>query len=151
MITYRLANKADKKEIKRFYKTQQYSAGLKGYDITYLAMQNNSIIGTVICSGLCMSANQYLLHGLVVNHYYHHQGLASNLINHCWHHLYSLSSKALSVVCFAEQNLAHLYLKNNFNVADANKLTPLIKARYEAYLKTQPQLIIFYRDNQFFH
>ncbi|WP_068546569.1 GNAT family N-acetyltransferase [Thalassotalea crassostreae] len=133
------ADKADKKDIKRFYKSQRYSAGFLGDDRCFLvrdtAVKNTPIIASVIVSYCSTSP---FLHALVVDIKHQKQGLATALIKHCQQHFNSL-------VCFCEPKLASLYLANRFQVINdikmAKSMPEQLTSRFDSYRQHTPSLL----------
>ncbi len=134
------ASKSEKKSLLRFFKQQNYSASLLGYDKTYMMRYSGEIIGAVIISGLEENNPQLFLHALVVKQEFRQKKLASQLIK------YALSQHATQqVICFADESLTHFYQLNYFNrVTEHQLLQPLLK-RYLAYKKTNNALLVFSR------
>lgn len=136
-----VAEKKDKKSVKRFYKQHNYSASYIGLDKNYLILKNNEIIASVIVSLSNIENTQHLLHGLVVAKEYQGQGFASRLLHY-------VSQNHKQVVCFAENKLAKFYQKNSFQQVASNSspkevLTIKNYLRFEAYIKNKPNLSIF--------
>ena len=93
------ADKTDKKAIQGFYKQQHYSAGFIGYDRTYLIKQQQQIIASVILSRITVDNPHELLHALVVDKVFQHQGLASRLLRY-------VKQNHATFSCFANAKLA---------------------------------------------
>ena len=133
------AEKADKKDIKRFYKSQRYSAGFLGDDRCFLVRESNvnnaPIIAAVIVSYCTTSP---FLHALVVDIKHQKQGLATALIKHCQQHFDSL-------VCFCEPKLASLYLANQFQLLTdfqlSNHLPEQLTSRFQSYRQHTQSLL----------
>lgn len=135
---FALAEKSEKKDIKRFYRQQHYSARFIGLDSCYLIKLDNKIIASVIHSQLFSTNEQNLLHALVVDKDHRQQKLASQLIS------YSCSQHPLTV-CFADISLSTLYLGVGFKIAPLNVLSANLAPRYLRYQQTSPGLTIFIR------
>ncbi|WDE03330.1 GNAT family N-acetyltransferase [Thalassomonas viridans] len=133
--------KSDKKAIKRFYRQHSYSAGFMGLDSCYLVKDKQQIIACVIHSRLVVENQQSLLHALVVAPGYRRQAIASSLLD------YSCAFHPLTV-CFADKQLAPLYLSSRFTPASQHQLFPELAARYTQYIKKKPELTIFMRDSR---
>jgi len=149
-ISFIIADKAHKKAIKQFYKQQHYSASFMGDDFCVLALSQEKVIAAALCSGIIVNANQYFLHGVVVDRHYQHRGIASKLINQCWQHLINLTQRKqanASLVCFAESDLLPLYQANDFKVVCVDSIDNHLKSRYLAYNKKHKQLKILHRCN----
>ena len=136
----RKSEKSDKKNVLRFYKSQQYHARFIGLDYCYLLINKNAIIGSVIISQITPENAQYFLHALVIDSRYKNQGLASSLITFA-------STMHSPIICFAHEQLSPLYLANQFthlalNQVD-NQLTEQISIRFNTYRKKQPNLNVF--------
>ena len=135
---FQLAEKSQKKDIQRFYRQHNYSAGFMGLDSCYLVKANKQIIACVIHSQLFEKNSQDLLHALLVSPNFRQQKIASRLINYsCTFHGHT--------VCFAEQTLAPLYLSLAFKPGKVEQLTTALANRYQQYLKSKPKLTIFIR------
>jgi len=137
--TITTAIKSDKKSLMRFYKQQQYRAGLLGFDTVYIIKHEGVIIAAVILSALIKDNSQLFLHGLVVDKNFLHQGLASDLLQYS-QNIHS----AKSIVCFANNELSELYQKNGFALSNEKKLLSPLLARYLQYKKTNNALLVFH-------
>jgi N-acetylglutamate synthase-like GNAT family acetyltransferase len=131
-----LAEKSDKKTIKRFYKLQRYSARYIGLDHCFCISEGPDIIAAMIISQINKSNDQYLLHGLVVDKNFQHQGLALALLD-------KACTNFTNLVCFADSELSSLYLKANFTQVESHFLSVELFERYHQYQKTKKHLIIF--------
>jgi N-acetylglutamate synthase-like GNAT family acetyltransferase len=131
-----LAVKSDKKTLKRFYKLQRYSASYIGLDHCFYISQGQNIIAAMIISQINKSNAQYLLHGLVVDKNFQHQGLALALLD-------KACTNFTNLVCFADSELSSLYLKANFTQVESHFLSAELFNRYHQYHKTKKHLIIF--------
>ncbi|QBY05675.1 N-acetyltransferase [Thalassotalea sp. HSM 43] len=128
------AAKSDKKHIKRFYKTQCYSAGFLGDDVCYLLKDDTEqIIASVLVS---FASSTPFLHGLVVASHYQHRGIANRLLQHCRAHHQHL-------ICFAVTRLKALYLQNGFRQLNTADIDAKLLARYKAYQAKQVTLAIY--------
>ncbi|TPH17685.1 GNAT family N-acetyltransferase [Litorilituus lipolyticus] len=134
------ADKSEKKAVLRFYKSNQFSTRLKGFDSIYTIKKNSRIIASTIVSKITKNNTQCLLHGLVVESNYQKQGLAKLLLNTCKanHH---------SIVLFASEDLTSFYQKQGFNLipslAIQGALTPELLSRYLRYKTKQSSLCAF--------
>lgn len=141
------AKKSDKKTIKRFYKTQHYSAAFIGYDKCYYFQNNNEeIIAAVIVSYVCLDNKQALLHALVVDKAHRNKSLALKLIAHCL-------QQHPNIVCFARAELSKLYLTANMTLITANKplaeyVSPTLISRYNSYQDKTKDLLVFISNTQ---
>jgi len=138
------ATKADKKSLMRFYKQQNYSASLLGYDHTYIIKYEQEIIGGVIISALEVGNPQLFLHALVIKEAYQKKGLASQLLKHALGHY---SDQQL--FCFAQINLSHFYQKNSFSQVTEHQLLQPLLVRYLSYKKTNNKLLVFRCNNEY--
>lgn len=139
-FTIELATKANKKAILRFYKQQRYSARFIGLDYCYIIQHHKVIIASVIVSKLTQDNPQYLMHALVVTQEFRQKSLASYLIQH-------VAAIHQPIVCFAKQELASLYLKNNMRkLCDKQIETQLgstLKPRFNTYKQKESTLTAF--------
>jgi len=135
-----LAEKSDKKDILRFYKAQHYSARFLGFDRCYFIKINDDIIASVMVSYIIENSEISLLHALVVNQTWQHQGLASQLISH-------VTKIHPSIVCFADEKLTNLYIKNQMVSIEENQfkhsLPEHLFVRFKSYQQKLPQLKVF--------
>ncbi|REL35846.1 GNAT family N-acetyltransferase [Thalassotalea euphylliae] len=154
---------ANKNDVKRFYRNQNYSAKFKGYDQAFVASEYNSIaplvhqdnnlskniIGGVIISQLRQGNKQALLHGLVVSQSYRGLGLGKKLTKHALKHC---SLEVDHIVCFAEPHLAQFYGSCGFSLVDKNSITadlsPELAARFTSYQKYRANLAIFISERR---
>lgn len=140
MISIKLADKSDKKNIIRFYKAQRYSASFIGYDKTYLAINelDNSVVGIVIVSFSNNINQQGLLHGLFVKAEYRHQAIARKL-------LHTALKSHNQIICFAATELSSFYQKMGFNPTTIHEafIAEVNLTRFNAYQKNMPSLAIF--------
>ncbi|NMP17910.1 GNAT family N-acetyltransferase [Thalassotalea sp. Y01] len=128
------AIKSEKKHIKRFYKTQRYSAGFLGDDVCYLLKdESEQIIASVLVS---FAGSTPFLHGLVVASHYQHRGIANRLLQHCRAHHQPLT-------CFAVTSLKALYQQNGFHQLNTADVDVKLLARYKAYQAKQATLAIY--------
>ncbi len=128
-----LADRSDKKCVKRFYKANNYSANFMGNDHCYLIKVENKIIATVIISNI---DDINFLHGLVVTKEYQHKGLASQLLAHS-------SSKHSMIYCFADLSLNSLYTANSYEQIDTSQLSEALLTRFNNYQNKNSQLTAF--------
>ncbi|MGB2740806.1 MAG: GNAT family N-acetyltransferase [Cognaticolwellia sp.] len=118
--TYRVteANKTDKKDINRFYKTQRYAASFIGQDQAYFIKQNKNIIACVIISAGQENGLFWLLHALVIDAEHRGSGMASLLLRTIIAEQVIKKDKPVvryaKIICFADQTLQALYLSNKF-------------------------------------
>ncbi|REL29277.1 GNAT family N-acetyltransferase [Thalassotalea euphylliae] len=154
---------ANKNDVKRFYRNQNYSAKFKGYDQAFVASENssaespsylhnnlsNNIIGSVIISQLRQGNKQALLHGLVVSQSYRGKGLGKKLTKHALKHC---SLEVDHIICFAEPHLTQFYVSCGFSLVDKNSITanlsPELAARFTSYQKYQASLAIFISERR---
>lgn len=141
-VTVVLAVKSDKKSLMRFYKQQNYSAGLLGLDNVYIIKHQQEIIAAVIISALEKGNSQLFLHGLVTKQEYRHKQLATKLLQHIQIEHYSQQ-----IICFAQQHLANLYQQNGFEQVTAHQLHQPLLMRYLSYKKTNKDLLVFSQNN----
>ena len=130
------AEKADKKDIKRFYRQQNYSAGFLGLDHCYLVRFQQKIIAAVIVSQIKPENDQHFLHALMVDGQHRQKHLASALLHHTIKHHQPL-------VCFSGSSLATLYTQMGFKLAKPCDLTQTLNLRFQAYCKKINDLLIF--------
>jgi len=135
-----LAQKKDKKDILRFYKSQYYGARFLGLDHTYFIKDKSRIIASVILSKILPESSYYFLHALVVDGTYRNKGIAKKLLNY-------VLSKHSPAICFAEPVLSSLYKHAKMlKVSDKllmNNIPEHLSLRFNVYLKKQPSLQIF--------
>lgn len=94
------------------------------------------MIAAVIISYLNNHNTTPLLHGLVVKKGYRNKGLANSLLAH-------LKKHHQAITCFAQQELAPLYLNNGFSVLATAHLNEQLQHRYASYQRKQKTLVIF--------
>ena len=140
-LIFRQAIKADKKEIKRFYKKQQYSAKFMGLDHCFIAEKDTIIIASVIISKLTDNNQQYFLHALAVDRSYQNQGLASKLLKYATNHI-ATKEQPTAIVCFCNPDLIPLYQKTGFNLLTQEELKQTLYSRYLLYRNKQSDLVI---------
>ena len=131
-LIFRQANKTDKKDIKRFYKSQQYSAKFMGLDHCFIIEYKCEIVASVIISQLNQQNQQYFLHALVVNSCYQKQGFASKLLKYATDEISTVHKPAL-IVCFCDANLIFLYQKCGFKLLSENALNQILHSRFLLY------------------
>lgn len=131
-----LASKNERKDIKRFYKKQHYSARFLGLDSCYLIKLNNVIIASVIVSQIIICNQQTFIHALVVDKNHNHRGLATQLLTYITKHKNNL-------ICFADERLSKLYGKAGFIEVNSDKLTGTLNKRFQQYIIKKPNLLIF--------
>ncbi len=128
----------------RFYRQQHYSARFIGYDKCYVIWHQQEIVASVIISNIHPDNPHALLHALVTNKAFYHQGLASKLIKHAL-------EQTPSMICFANTSLSPFYLKNQFTIANQRQqtevLNPYLLPRFNSYQKKQPHLQLFISNN----
>lgn len=149
-IDYRIALKADKKDIARFYKQQHYSASNKGFDVCVLAINNNAIIGIAIVSLIQKEAVQGLLHGVVVDKQFWRLGIASELIKQVGKLAVSTYENTQHIVCFIEPPLAKLYKGLAFMPFLADELEIELFNRFNRYRQYQGNLKIYAQSSKSF-
>lgn len=159
----KLAAKSDKKSVKRFYKSQHYSASFIGFDSTYIVLDNEQIIASAIVSYSTSDNNQALLHALVVAKPYQKQGIATELINIIkQQHCHNYREKHSTIVCFTKPELAIFYQALSFRnltqeqkfssstISDENNLlTDVNFKRLNAYRKSAPTLTVCFFSKVF--
>lgn len=121
----------------RFYKSQRYSARFLGGDSCYLIKKGNEVIASVIVSTVEPMSEQCLLHALVVDVKYRHQGLANLLVKCCL-------QRHADLVCFCQPKLTQLYIMLGFTLLSKQdidtKLCGHLLARFRRYQIKQPAL-----------
>jgi len=132
--------KTNKKKIKRFYKNNNYSASLIGYDETYIITIEEEIIGSVIISYQNQNNNCALLHALLINKNHRNNSYANQLIE-------TVRKQHHYLVCFTERKLIKLYKQNGFIECDVNEIPSFLSNRYQSYLKKNTDLIILIYNN----
>ncbi|WP_371373274.1 GNAT family N-acetyltransferase [Thalassotalea aquiviva] len=131
------ADKNVRKNIKRFYKQQHYSASFMGYDrCFYIAKPNQDIIASVILSEI---EHVNFLHALVVDKAYQKQGFASQLIDQC-------ANIGTPIFCFADNKLDRLYQSKGFHLGQESQLPDALAKRWHSYVKKSPNLLIYQYD-----
>lgn len=140
-LTFRPAIKSDKKEVKRFYKKQQYSAKFMGLDHCFIIEKDNTIIASAIISKLTEDNQQCFLHALVVDKNYQKIGLATELLKYATNHL-ATKEQLTAIVCFCSPDLIPLYQKTGFNLLTQGDLNQTLCSRYLLYRKKQSDLVI---------
>lgn len=141
-----VGTKHDKNRLKAFYKHQHFSAGFKGLDTFYYIADKHQIIGSMIYSQIEQSATQLLLHAFVIDRQFRKKHLASKLHAFAYQHVSQLSHQpAKSLICFAETSLTGFYQKLGYNSINDNELCSALLPRYQAYVKQNPNLLIFQR------
>lgn len=127
----------NKKQIKRFYKSQHYSASFVGFDTSYQVLNEDKIIASAIISYQTKENQQALLHALVVDKNYRNIGIAKQLISHiCKQHNH--------IVCFCSLELIKLYQQFNFNLCSENDLSTMNKFRFLTYQQKNKLLALSY-------
>jgi GNAT superfamily N-acetyltransferase len=132
-----IAEKSDKKAIKRFYKQQGFNAGFLGNDSVYLVKQAEQIKACMIISVINQQA---FLHGLVVCASARKRGLAIKLLN-------KAKDTFSELICFAEESLTGFYQKQGFKLGKANILKDKLLMRYQSYIRHKTGLVIFHYHN----
>lgn len=130
---YPIVALTNKKQIKRFYKSQHYAASFIGFDKSYQVLDDEKIIASAIISYQVEENQQALLHALVVDKAYQHMGIATQLISY----ICKLHS---NIVCFCSPELTKLYQQCNFNLCSEANLCEINKFRFSLY-KNQKSLI----------
>jgi len=139
-ITISVAQKDDKNSIKRFYKSNHYSASFMGGDTCFIARLDNEIVGGVIISHDTRIDSLPFLHALVVNKQQRGSGIARNLLNEAQRHFNT-------IVCFADNSLQSFYFKRGFNQTTKNALPTGLTERFIRYQCKNPNLGIFIYAN----
>ena len=143
------ALKTDKKNIMRFYKTQQYAASFIGQDHCYIVKIGNQVIASAIISAGQESGDFWLLHGLVIAKIQRGNNIASLIIQAIINDKNELAkSRYEKIICFADKKLQWLYKSNNFinyNTHDEiDKLPKEFKQRLTRYRKKQQNLQCYF-------
>ena len=137
------ALKSDKKDIMRFYKSQQYSARFIGKDHCYIVKLNNKIVASVILSAGQVCGDYWLLHGLVIDKVMRGKKIASVILQAIINSEH-LGDKFKKIICFADVALQGLYKKNLFvtynSTAEIKTLPQELKQRFKRYQSKQPNL-----------
>ncbi|TWX55687.1 GNAT family N-acetyltransferase [Colwellia hornerae] len=136
--TFSPATKSDKKSLMRFYKQQNYSAGLLGLDKVYLLKCSSEMIGAVIISTLAENNQQSFLHGLVIERAFRQKKLASQLLT-----FVVTQDKHQEIFCFADKTLSHFYQQNGFGQITQQQLPEPLLIRYLRVKKTKKNLLVF--------
>jgi len=126
----------DKKELKRFYKTNHYPVSFIGHDHVYKVIYDSKIIGSGIISYIDKSNDLGLLHALLISEENRGKGHAKRLIQH-------ISNDHKHIVCFADKKLKSLYNSVDFYEQQSTNLPDLLKNKYNSYLKKNKSLIVF--------
>ena len=133
------AEKSDKKDIKRFYKNNHYSASFMGNDQCFMIKDDNAqIIAAVIVSVI---SDKPFLHALVVNQNERGTGRATQLLEHC-------QSISPMIYCFADLSLNRLYIASNFKSIDQEQLPASLHSRFQRYKQQNNTLTAFYWDGR---
>lgn len=157
-----IADKADKKAIKRFYKSAKAPLSYMGLDTVFCITpasndEDNSnkeltrnadkhIIGGVVLSQLTSDNHQYLLHALFIEQKYRKKGLSSLLLHEVNKFITEKTNKqglSQEVIVFAEQDLTSFYFKHAYHEITSESLLAPLALRYRSYIKKQPRLKIF--------
>lgn len=156
-IVYK-AEKTDKKDIMRFYKSQRYSARYIGQDQGYFIKINDNIIACVIVSGGRECSQFWLLHALVIRPTYRKKGIASLLLRTILTENSSSAIRAIeqskakvasyaNIICFAAPNLQALYVSNQFvhynSPDDIAQLPNEFRSRFTRYQEKHPSLCCY--------
>ena len=148
------ALKSDKKDIMRFYKSQQYSASFIGHDHCYIVKFDNKIVASVILSAGQACGDYWLLHGLVIDKVMRGKKIASVILQAIINSEH-LGSKFKKIICFADVALQGLYNKNLFVTYNSNDeietLPQELKQRLKRYQSKQPNLhcYLYSKDTDF--
>jgi GNAT superfamily N-acetyltransferase len=142
------ATKADNKAIKRFYKTQRYSASYIGQDHCYLVKNQSIIIASAIISAGQENGDYWLLHGLVTDQEYRGLKIASSIIRKIIDQGNHTQDKGYTnIICFADSELRPFYLANRFisynAINELNKLPLEFKQRLVRYQEKHKNLQCF--------
>ncbi|MFT7431628.1 MAG: hypothetical protein ACI971_002094 [Colwellia sp.] len=142
------AVKTDKKDILRFYKSQQYAASFIGHDQCYIVKVDQCIVASVIISAGQNPRNCWLLHGLVIDKAQRGKNIASLIL----HTIVSDKNKRekaryKNIICFADVALKAFYSLNHFilyNTCDDIARLPVeFKQRLIRYREKQKYLHCF--------
>ncbi len=142
------AEKSDKKDIKRFYKNQNYSASYIGQDKCYIVKIDNTIIAVAIISLGQEHGNYWLLHGLVTEKQHRGNKVASAIIDTIISEKnQNIEAQYNKIVSFADTELHAFYRANGFISFNSNKAIndlPLeFKQRLARYRENRPNLHCF--------
>lgn len=135
------AQKADKKDLKRFYKAQRYHANFMGFDHGYLIKNKHEIIGAVLVSYLIENNRLGFLHGLCVDKNHQNQGLASSLILQC-------QKFHSQLLCFSQAKLANWYRAHHFKTASTDSIPQVLLDNYQSYLKKDSGVLTWLYNNE---
>ncbi|OUS33043.1 hypothetical protein A9Q98_00040 [Thalassotalea sp. 42_200_T64] len=128
------AVKTDKKTIKRFYKSNHYSARFIGDDVCYFIQNDNTAEQELIaCVIISYQQSTPFLHALVVNKDYRSKGLATSLVSHC-------QQQFQQITCFVELPLTKWYLQQGFELTYKQQLATKLASRLLAYQQKSPFL-----------
>ncbi|MEH6597573.1 MAG: GNAT family N-acetyltransferase [Colwellia polaris] len=128
------AIKSDKKDVLRFYKSQQYSARFIGQDHCYIIKVDNKIIASALISAGQENSNSWLLHALVIDKSMRGNKLASFLIRAIINNRFH-NQALVKVICFADEKLQQLYIKNNFIKYNETKQIATLPDEFQQRLK----------------
>lgn len=134
---YPIVSLTNKKQIKRFYQSQHYSASFMGFDKSYQVLDDDDIIASAIISYQTKENNQALLHAIVVNKNYQNKGIAKQLITH-------ICKLYPNIVCFCSPELVKLYRQCGFVQFEAEQLSSKNKERYLIYQKKKSLVALNY-------
>ncbi|WP_077342851.1 GNAT family N-acetyltransferase [Pseudocolwellia agarivorans] len=142
MFEINKATKQDKKDIKRFYKDNNYSASFMGYDHTYIIRRDSIIIGSVIISYITNNSQYGLLHALLITELHRRKGYAQLLIK-------ALQNEHSHIICFADKKLQRLYIDMGFkkNVNSEFPIPNYLLKKFNNYLRNKKDLKIFININ----
>ncbi len=129
-MTIYLADKTDKKAIKRFYKQQNYSASFMGDDSCFYHQKNQQIVAALIIS---FQQTSPFLHALVVAKGNQGQGLAKQLITH-------VQQQVSAISCFCQPQLISFYQQQGFVIIQAEQLPTSLQPLFNAYQQQQQNL-----------
>lgn len=144
------ALKSDKKDILRFYKSQQYSARFIGQDHCYVVKVDNEIIASALISAGQENSDFWLLHALVIDKSMRGKKLASLLIQAIISNSFH-NQGLFKVICFADEKLQQLYMKNNFmKYNEINQMATLpdeFQQRLKRYQMKNKNLCCYFFSN----
>jgi GNAT superfamily N-acetyltransferase len=125
-VVYTALNKANKKDLKRFYKAHGYSASFMGYDHCYIASINNAIIGSVILSYIDNKNTCALLHALFIHPQYRKRNYGHALVQYAY-------NEHKKLICFADKALELFYIGNNFIEGTLENIPNSMLERFKSY------------------
>lgn len=161
-ISFNIAGKKQKNDIKKFYKSERYSASLMGLDHVFIATDQTKIVASTIVSQIKNDNTHFLLHALVTNKKYQNKGIAGDLLQFAISHLRDTINNEFaettrnsqykpltSIICFADKTLTQFYERNLFTrlseCESSHGIPEDLLLRYQSYKNKNNSLIIFER------